>query len=742
MKILRFTAFFFFFVVISSSATFAQENLQNTTKNPESDTIPVNVLQEVIVNTTLRDSIQYLPEVKGVYVFAGKKTNIVIPNSAQANLAQSNVRQIFAKVPGVTTWDMDGAGTQLNIGSRGVDSHRSIEMNMRQNGYVTNSDIFGYPENHYTLPLEAVQEIQYVRGSAALQYGSQYGGMLNFIIKQGDSTKPIAVESNQTAGSNGFFNSYNAVGGTVGKINYYAYYDNRHGNGWRPSQAFDYQAYYANIEYRFNNNGSIALQFSRMNYVQQIAGGLTDAQFDQNPRQSLRNRNFFNPEINIPALIFKYAFSPNTKLQVTTNALFGQRNSVQYINTPNIPDTVNLQLGTYNPRQVDRDYYSSFNTEARLLHAYKIGKTTNSLAAGFRWSSEVTRRDQLGVGTTGSNFDLSLVAPYGTVLRFHTNNAAVFAENVFQITPKFSITPGFRYELIQSDYTGLISHATVPVAYNGNRSFPLFGTGLQYQLTKSTQLYGNISQEYRPYLYSQITPADRVDIIDPNLKDSKGYDISVGYRGNIKNILQFDVDVFRVFFGNRVGLITQKDANNNPYLFTTNIGNAVAKGVEAYGEVSLVALFNGNNKLKDVRLFNSLAYTHAQYTSGELNANGNNINLIGNYVEHVPQWVDRAGLTLLFRQFTTTLQFSYTDKSYNDALNTITSANGVTGVIPSYALWDWSMGYAFSKKYRITGGINNLMNLNYFSQRITFYPGPGILPADGRTFYVSFSVKM
>jgi Fe(3+) dicitrate transport protein len=150
-------------------------------------------------------------------------------------------------------------------------------------------------------------------------------------------------------------------------------------------------------------------------------------------------------------------------------------------------------------------------------------------------------------------------------------------------------------------------------------------------------------------LYSQITPADRLDVIDPNLKDSKGYDICVGYRGNIKNILQFDVDVFSVFFGNRVGLITQKDANNNPYLLTTNIGNAVAKGVEAYGDVSLVALFNGNNKLKDVRLFNSLAYTHARYTSGELSANGTNINLTGNYGEHVPQWADRAGLTLLFK---------------------------------------------------------------------------------------------
>lgn len=737
MKLIRMFSFSIFFLLIQHPI-FAQENLQNKTN----DTIPVNDLQEVIVSSTLRDSVQFLPEIKGVSVFAGKKTNLIIPSATQANLAQNVVRQVFAKVPGLTSWDMDGTGTQLNIGARGTDSHRSIEMNMRQNGYVTNSAIFGYPENHYTLPLEAVQEIQYVRGSAALQYGSQYGGMMNFIIKQGDSTKPISVESNQTAGSNGFYNSYNAVGGTSGKINYYAYYDNRHGNGWRPSQAFDYHAYYANMEYRFNNKGSIAFQFSRMRYVQQIAGGLTDAQFAQNPKQSLRSRNFFNPEINIPAIIFKYAFSPNTKLQIISNALFGQRNSVQFINIPNIADTVNKQLGTYNPRQVDRDYYSSFSTEARLLHLYTIGKIKSTLATGFRLSSEVTRRDQLGVGTTGSDFDLSLVAPYGTMLRFHTNNAAVFAENIFQITPKFSVIPGFRYELIQSDYTGVINHASVPVAYNGNRSFPLFGAGLQYQASKTTQLYANISQEYRPYLYSQITPADRVDIIDPNLKDSKGYDISLGYRGAIKNILQFDVNVFRVYYGNRVGLITKNDANGNPFLYTTNIGNAVAKGIEAYGEISLVSLWNGNNKQKDIRLFNSLAYTHARYVTGKLNANGVNVNLTGNAVEHVPQWVNKTGLLLLFHRFTTTLQYSYTDKSYNDALNTVSSANGVTGIIPSFGLWDWTVGYAFLNHYRVTGGINNLLNLNYFSQRITFYPGPGILPADGRTFYISFSVKM
>lgn len=706
------------------------------------DTLPINVLKEVTVNATIKDTVHYLPDIEDTRIFAGKKTNLIKLDGTKANLAQNNIRQAFAKIPGLTIWDMDGAGTQLNIGSRGTDSHRSIEMNMRQNGYVTNSDIFGYPENHYTVALEAVKEIQLVRGSAALQFGSQFGGMMNFVMKEGDSTKPVTVESEQTTGSNNFFNSFNAVGGTVGKINYYAYYDNRHGDGWRPNAAFSYHAYYANINYRFNSKGSIALQFSRMDYVQQIAGGLTDVQFQQNAQQSFRKRNYFNPEINMPALIFKYALSSHTQLEITSHTLFGQRNSVQFINTPNIKDTINIATSSYNPRQVDRDYYNAFTAEARVLHRYTINTIQAVLSAGIRYSTELTKRKQKGAGTTDSDFDLSLIQPYGTDLRFTTNNYAVFAENIFQFTSRFSFTPGIRYEIINSYFSGLINNATTPVNYKGNRHFPLFGAGLQYQVNRRSQLYGNISQAYRPYLYSSITPADRVDIIDPNLKDSRGYDIDLGYRGSYKNILQFDINAFYLFYGNRVGLLSAKDINNNPYLLTTNVGDAVSKGIEAYVELSAATLLHTKKKYIDVRIFNSMSYTHARYNNGQINKSGTNTSLRGNYVENVPEWMNKTGVLVQVKSFTAKLQLSYTGKNYNDAFNTVSSGNGVTGELPSYHLWDLSASWSFMKTYHLSAGINNLSNEKYFSRRITFYPGPGILPADGRTFYLSFGIKI
>jgi len=40
-------------------------------------------------------------------------------------------------------------------------------------------------------------------------------------------------------------------------------------------------------------------------------------------------------------------------------------------------------------------------------------------------------------------------------------------------------------------------------------------------------------------------------------------------------------------------------------------------------------------------------------------------------------------------------------------------------------------------------GVNNLSNEHYFTRRAGGYPGPGLLPADGRTFFatVGFVLK-
>ena len=282
---------------------------QNLAPDALNDTLPVQTMDSVTVSTRLRQfNASYLSDVIGTKVYAGKRTNALTLSQNINGLSSNLGRTALAKIPGLTMWEMDGAGTQLNIGSRGTDSHRSIEMNMRQNGYNTNSDMFGYPEDHYTVPLQGVEEIQLVRGSAALQFGPQFGGMMNFKMKEGDTSKVFGAELEQTAGSDNFFNSFNAVGGTKGRFNYYAFYDNRHGDGWRDNAKFNYHAYYVHLGYQLSDKIRIKAEFSRMDYVQQIAGGLSDLQFEESAKQSVRSRNYFQPVINIPALFSTIIF--------------------------------------------------------------------------------------------------------------------------------------------------------------------------------------------------------------------------------------------------------------------------------------------------------------------------------------------------------------------------------------------------------------------------------------------------
>jgi outer membrane receptor protein involved in Fe transport len=55
--------------------------------------------------------------------------------------------------------------------------------------------MYGYPASHYNIPMEAVERIELVRGTGSLQYGAQFGGMLNYISKQPETTKTLTFES-------------------------------------------------------------------------------------------------------------------------------------------------------------------------------------------------------------------------------------------------------------------------------------------------------------------------------------------------------------------------------------------------------------------------------------------------------------------------------------------------------------------------------------------------------------------
>ncbi|MFM1793688.1 MAG: hypothetical protein RL642_73, partial [Bacteroidota bacterium] len=502
----------------------AQERM--VTHESDSGLLHTKYLPDIkLVGRNTKADIHFLPEIVGTTINAGKKNALIMMDNVQGNVITNTMRQVMAKVPGIQIWESDPSGIQIGIAARGLSPNRSWEFNTRQNGYDISSDPFGYPEAYYTPQLNSVQRIQVLRGAASLQYGPQFGGMVNFIMKDGtDVNKPFQYESQQTVGSFGLFNSYNAIGGEKGKVNYYAFWDHRRGDGFRANSDFKVNTGYGSIAWQANKKLKISLEITRFNYLSQQPGGLTDAQFQNDPYQSLRQRNWFEVDWNIAAINFDYAINEKSRLNLKTFAMTGERNSIGFMQAPNVADTINAVTLQYNNRRVDVDQYKNYGLEARYINDYTIGKTKNAFSAGVRYFRGNTLRYQNGRGDTGNDFNLITLNPYPTDLEFITNNTAIFAENIFRIGKNLSIIPGIRVEHIYNTASGrvnLTGNTEVKIAnQNRTRQFLLAGIGAEYHIGQ-TEIYANFSQAYRPVLFSDLTANPITDVIDQDLKDAK-----------------------------------------------------------------------------------------------------------------------------------------------------------------------------------------------------------------------------
>lgn len=726
-------------------------NAQDKFDIEENDT--VKKLAPVII-ITKQQSPERMPETKDNVIFSGKKNEVLKLSNINGNLTNNNAREIFARIPGVTVWENEGSGIQINVGVRGLSPNRSWELNTRQNGYDISSDVFGYPEAYYNPPLEAVETIELTRGGSSLQFGPQFGGMLNYVLKR-ETKKKFSFETQNTVGSYGLMSSFNAIGGKFKKFSYYVYNHSRSADGWRENSDYTVRNSHVFVEYRFTENTKLSAEYTNMDYKMQQAGGLTDEQFNNDSRQSFRERNWFGAPWNVFSINFDTKLNDKLSSNTKLFGLIGERNSVGFTATPNIEDAINQATNHFANRRVDRDYYKNFGLENRNIYKYKIGKINNNLAFGVRLYKANTQRLQDGRGTTGSDFDLSIEGRFVRDLDFTTENVAVFAENQFKVTDKFSVTPGVRYEYIQNTGEGRfgISGGT-DIAFPNktiSRSQPLFGLGLEYKF-RTTNIYANITQAFRPVLFSDLTPPAVTDVIDPNLKDASGFNADIGYRGTFKNYLNFDFSIFYLSYNNRIGGIRQF-VNNDPtqgtFIYRTNLGETVNKGIEGFANLNITRLFEIEKPYGNLDFFASVSFIDSRYTDFRIfstpsapNFTITETNLSGNRVENAPRYIHNFGLSWTNNNISATAQYRMSGRIFTDANNTTTpSANGVTGLLDDYSVFDLSTEYKFLKNYNIRAGINNLFDEEYATRRSSGYPGPGILPGEGRTFYISIGAK-
>ncbi|WP_034922643.1 TonB-dependent receptor [Gillisia sp. CAL575] len=720
-------------------------------------------LNEVMI-TNRREQIfalRKLRKVEGTAIYAGKKSEVVVMDKVSANLAANNARQIYSQVVGLNIYDNGDAGLQLNIGGRGLDPNRTQNFNTRQNGYDISADVLGYPESYYTPPPEALKEIQVVRGAASLQYGTQFGGLINFRFKDPVPDKEIELISRQSVGSYNLFTSFNSLSGTVGKFSYYTYYNYKGGKGFRPNSEYDSHNAFAHLGWKFNERTKISFEYTYLDYLAQQPGGLTDSQFYDDPDFSNRSRNWFDVNWNLFALQLEHKFSDKTDfslnifgLDATRKALGFRQNRVAQADDPE------------EPRELLVDDFSNWGAEARILTRYNLFEEESVLLLGSKYYQASNQQQQgAGSASAGPDFDFATAEfpdyERQSVFEFPNKNLAFFGENIFNITNNFSVTPGFRFEYINTESDGFYKNIIKDNAENTllnetiddnrkfERNFILLGVGSSYNLNASNELYANFSQNYRSVTFNDIRVINPSFQVDENINDEEGFTSDIGIRGQLKNYISYDVSIFALKYNDRIGEVLRPEERVNAQgvieetgrlvRFRGNIGDAFIYGLETFAEWNIRNSFFQSAENYQLSAFVNAAFTNSEYSSSE------EINVKGNEVEFIPAVNLKTGLNFGYKNFLAGLQYTYLSSQFTDATNApqVKSENnrGIEGSVPAYGIMDLSASYSLGK-FKLETGINNLLDNSYFTRRATGYPGPGIIPAQPITWYATLQIKI
>lgn len=194
----------------------------------------------------------------------------------------------------------------------------------------------------------------------------------------------------------------------------------------------------------------IKVEYTLQKYLNKQPGGLTDKQFKDDPTQSNRNRNWFKVNWNLYNANIDYRITDRTRLNLMVFGVYAGRDALGTL------ERTDRQDDTTKNRTLLSDVYNNYAAELRLLHRYTFLKKQSNFLVGLRLYNGTTIRKQ-GDADKTSRANFNFLNPKNlenSSYEFPSQNYAAFVENIFQLTSKWNVTPGLRYEIISTNSEG------------------------------------------------------------------------------------------------------------------------------------------------------------------------------------------------------------------------------------------------------------------------------------------------
>jgi Fe(3+) dicitrate transport protein len=666
----------------------------------------------------------FLLPVEGTMINSGKKTS-VLDFDAFPRL-NNNYRQALAKTPGLLL--SEETSPLLSLGYRGLNPHRAQFTQVLKDGIPIHADPIGYPEAYYVPPLDTVDRLEFVRGGASLMYGPQPGGALNYVTHRPRTDKEFSFRTQQLFGSDDLYTTLSSVDGTIGRLGYYAYYNHRQGDGFRQANS-DFQVDAGSFRTVLDADKDSRWVFTFDGYAENHGepGGLTfetgpnTVNYDVDRTASSRFFDRFALERYHGSLVYERDFSEDTALTATAwggyYSRFSKRQRGGGFGT--------LPIGAAaDSNSIELQEFWSQGLETRLRHNWTRGDDEQTLSAGVHlFHNDSPRVDKRG---TAPDADDGALRSQSQREVFY---GSVFMENRF-VFDKLSITPGLRLENIYQTVEEIANvdktAAGTPLGDEAEYDFvPLLGLGLEYELKPLIWAYGNVSQAYRPKIFTEAVPTGPNSFVNGDLEEGASIQYELGLKGTPTAFITWDASAFLMDFDNQIGSVAVPGGTS-----MENVGRAIHQGIEAAVDIELIGLaaaLRGEMEHAsdhELSLYANATLLHAEFVSGPRE---------GNTPQYAPDYIVRSGLIYRWRdRAKVALLGTFVDDHYADDANTDRFR------VPGYMVWDLTGEVKVYKDHlSLIGGINNLLNEDYYSR----IRGDGIDPSYGRNYYAGLALS-
>ncbi len=527
-----------------------------------------------------------------------------------------------------------------------------------------------------------LQSVEIIKGPSASFYGANTGGA---VILRSDDKIPVnknVFNASLTGGSFGLFNEQ--AGWRYGNKKFVSNLQQSHlqSDGYRQHSTLKKDVVKWNSKWDINQKESLSFLAFYSNLQYETPGGLTQPQFDLDPKLASQPSGTFPGAVAKKAAVYNKTYFAGTSLRSSFTKNFGYTTAFVI----NHSDFVNPTTRNYEKR-------NEWNYSGRTDFNYNIKGNGFTIKANAGAELQYNNSFIRDYGNVNGNADTAQSAD-----KIHISQYFLFAQLNMHIGTRLLLQAGASRNEVRYWY-----HRTLDLAGQypqikkaGPTVSPRFGTS--YTITKELSVYASAAKGFSAPTLDEVQPTTAD--FNKQLQPEFGWNYEAGIKGTaFKTMLEYNASFY--YFNLKDAIVRRNDANGVAYYI--NAGSTIQKGVEFWFNAHII---NSNKHfITALNIWNSYSYQPYRFNEYVV---GSSI-FSGKKLTGVPRTINVSGIDIKTKHnWYANITFNYTsDIPLNDG-NTVYAAD--------YRLLQTKVGKQFimaKSTLHIFAGADNLLNQVY-----------------------------